>query len=42
MRAAMPREWTDEWDRKIEGEVAISRRTMDGIRKGRTRGAKDR
>ena len=31
LRAAMPQDWMDEWNRKIEGEVTISRRTMRAI-----------
>ena len=32
MRSVMPHEWADEWDRKVQGEVEVSRRTMDTIR----------
>lgn len=28
MRQVMPRAWQEEWDRKITGEIAISRQTM--------------
>ena len=32
MRSVMPHEWADEWDRKVQREVEVSRRTMDTIR----------
>ncbi|MBM3946387.1 MAG: flavin reductase [SAR202 cluster bacterium] len=28
MRQTMPRAWHEEWDRKITGEIAVSRKTM--------------
>ena len=32
MRTVVPQEWLEEWDRKIQGEIAVSRRVMHDIR----------